>query len=66
MNTVIKLYECWKCLAIMDESDTERPEAPCKCGSRMLRPAHPTMRNIVRYFLRKPAMLLRFIREAVC
>lgn len=66
MNTVIKLYSCWKCSAIMDESDTERPEAPCACGSRMVRPAEPTRRNIARYFIKKPKMLLVFLKELVC
>lgn len=64
-GTVIKLYACYKCEAVMDESDTERAEAPCKCGSRMVRPAPPTKKNIVKYILRKPKVILLWVKENV-
>lgn len=64
-GTVIKLFGCYKCGWIMDEADTSS-QKPCKkCDSKMMRPAHPTRWNILRYFWGHPSKMKMWVSENV-
>ena len=65
MGTVIKLYSCMKCGAILDEIDTMKQE-PCPCGGRMMKPTQPTRWTVFRYVARHPGALWTWFKENVC
>ena len=65
MGTVIRLYYCRKCGAIMDEAETTRPKPCPNCECRMLGLASPTVWNKLRYLRRHPRLVWVWVKENV-
>lgn len=62
--TIIRLFICCRCHAILDEKDTEK-EIPCSCSGRMFKYAAPTKMNVMKYFSHHPRMLKIWFIENV-